>query len=998
MVKVTPKRIALSAVIAVLLAVAIVASAFASMYWDYLMGMFGTAGSNVNKQTVNNAAALGDDLVQEIAEDSIVLLKNENDCLPLAENNRKINLFGYGSTKNGFVYSGGGSSGTIINMDKAPDEVLDKVVVGPAEAFEREGFQVNKDIQKIYTDFSQYNATLERGISTLYQPPATVYTHEVLANAIKFSDTAAVFISRNGSESSDIPLTQTKNNGKTVTDSSRTYLQLTEEEEELLEVVTDNFENVIVVINAGNPIEAGFLEDKDIDAALYVGLPGQSGTLAIPRLLKGYKTVKDEKGAETRVPVTPSGRLSDTYAYSTRKYNPTDANMFAEPHITYPVYSQISYTEGIYVGYKWYETADAEGYFDTVENEYGKGYEGVVQYPFGYGLSYGTDFVYTVETSLPDGADITADSKITVKVTVKNSENAAATGKEVVQLYYTPEYHEGEIEKSEVNLLAFAKTQPLAPGVSQELTFEIDPYDLACYDAYGKNPGNHTGYELDRGSYTLSVRSDAHTLIECENNEIVYHVKDTINIDKDPDTNKTVENRFTGKDAYMGMPIDGSTAGGDPIEYLSRADFEGTFPEERTPDRSDKAAIRAVNTKLNDRYDTDVMPETNANNGLYLVVKEDGGKAALADLQGSTGAKLKYNDELILKLGKDYDNEQWNKLLDQLSVGEMENILGNGYFKTAAIESVGKPQSLDVDGPAGFHYVSSSDELRSTWVAFPAQCLIGCSWNQQTAFNMGQAQGVLAKASNINGWYGPGLNFHRNAYSGRFFEYYGEDPILIGKLAAEVIRGATNNGLYCYMKHFAVSEEGVNPDNVQTWLTEQALRETYLKPFEIAVKEGGANAVMTAFNCIGAVWAGACDPMNNDILRGEWGFEGSLLTDWALGNRDWMDGELGIRGGNDLWLDLGEKFGSDATAVNLMRTSTKNVLYTFANTYALAKEYQENGGQDDRYKVDLDIGIAQSPFSPVPILMIVGVWALAAVGSAVCVVFIVKKPKDKRAE
>lgn len=995
MVKITPKRIALSAVIAVLLAVAIVASVFTGAYWKYLMGVFGEAKGNTDSTTISNAAALGDDLVQEIAEESMVMLKNENNALPLAEDERKINLFGYGSTENGFVYSGGGSSGTIINKDPIPEDDLKELVVSPVEAFEREGFEVNQELQKIYTDFSTYKASSGRGITTLYQPPASVYTSDVLRNALSFSDIAVVVISRTGSESTDIPLTQSKNNGKGVTDSSRTYLQLTTEEEDMLEVVTDNFDKVIVLLNTASPIEAGFLNDKDIDAAFYVGLTGQSGTLAIPRLLKGYKTVEDEDGNKTEVAVTPSGRLADTYAYSTRQYNPTDANMFAEPHVTYPVDSQISYTEGIYVGYKWYETADAEGYFDNVSNEYGDGYDGVVQYPFGYGLSYGTDFEYTVTTDLPAGSQIGADTKITVTVTVKNSENATASGKEVVQLYFTPEYHEGEIEKSEVNLLAFAKTKTLAPGVSQELTFEIDPYDLACYDDYGRNPGDHTGYELDRGSYTISVRSDAHTLIDCENNEIEYNVPTTVNIDEDPDTGETVENRFTGDDAYMDMPIDGSTAGGDPINYLSRADFAGTYPTERTPDRTDKTAYDEVSHRLNTRYDTDTMPTTEAENGLYLVVKEDGTKASQADLEGSTDAKLKYNDDVILKLGNDYDNEQWNDLLDQLSVSDMTNLCGNGYFKTAALESVGKPQALDLDGPAGFHG-GNVDEVRTSWVAFPAESLIGCSWSQEMAFNMGQAQGVIASATGINGWYGPGLNMHRNVYSGRFFEYYSEDPVVIGKLAAEVVRGATNKGLYCYMKHFAVSEEGVNPDFVKTWLTEQTLREVYLKAFEIAVKEGGANAIMTAFNCIGAVWAGACDPMNNDILRGEWGFRGSLITDWSLGNRTYMAGNLGIRGGNDLWLDLNEPFGgSDATTVSLLRTASKNILYTYANTYARAKDYQENGDQDDRYKVELKVEVTQSPFSPIPILMLVGVWALALIGSGVCVVFIVRKPKEK---
>lgn len=994
MKKITPKRIILSSVIVVLISVAIVANVFAGLYWEYLMGTFGTGGSVSSSETVDKAAALGDDLVQEIAEGSMVLLKNDNNVLPLSETNRKVNLFGYGSTKNGFIYSGGGSSGTILNKDKTSEKKLDEIIVSPAEAFKREGFEVNENLQKLYTDFSTYNATEGHGISTIYQPSSSVYTRAVLKQAIDFSDTAVVFISRNGSESYDIPLNQPKNNGKSYTDSSRTFLQLTTEEEELLELVKNNFDKVVVVINSANRMELGFLNDNDIDAAIYAGIPGQSGTLAIPRLMKGYKTEKASDGAEKKVAVTPSGKLADTYTYSTRKYDPTDANMFMMPHY-YTGYGQISYTESIYIGYKWYETADAEGYFDKVSNEYGNGYAGVVQYPFGYGLSYGTNFKYSVETSLPSGSSISADTKIELKVKVTNDAAATATGRAVVQLYFTPQYYKGEIEKSAVNLLAFGKTEPLAPGVSQEMKFTVTAYDLACYDAYGKNPGNHIGYELDRGEYLITLRSDAHTPITCENGELNYNVGQTINIDKDPVTGTTVENRFTGNTAYMNMPIDGSTAGGDPINYLSRADFAGTFPKKRTPDRTDTSLISSVNTKRNTRYDTSDYPTTGEKNDLYLVVKEDGSKASLADLQGSTGATLKYNEELVIKLGNDYNAAEWDKLLNQLTVSEMSRVVSNGYFKTEAIESVGKPQRLDIDGPAGFHYVSADEETSSKWVAFPAESLLGCSWSQELAYNMGQAQGVLANATNVNGWYGPGLNMHRNAYSGRYFEYYSEDSLVVGKLAAEVIRGATNNGLYCYMKHFAVSEEGINPDNVKTWLTEQALREIYLKPFEIAVKEGGANAIMTAFNCIGAVWSGACDPMNNDILRGEWGFNGSLITDWAMG-RDWMNGMLALRGGNDFMLDSNEPFENNATTVTLARRATKNILYTFANTYARAKSYQENGGQDDRYKVDLKIEVAEAPFSPLPILMVAGVWILALGGSAVCVMLIVKDVKKKK--
>lgn len=989
------KKIALGTIVLCLTSVAIIGTVFANLYWDYLMGTFGKSNSNLSTEKTDIALALGDNLAQEIVEESAVLLKNEDNILPLKEDNRKINLFGYGSSRQGYVYSGGGSSGTTINMDRPGDpEIVENALISPIEAFEMEGFEVNKKLEEFYNNFSDYNATIERGINTLYNPKVTSYTRDLMVDAINFSDTAAIFISRNGSESTEIPLIQYKNNGKGVQDTSRSYLELTTEEEDLIELVTDNFENVVVFLNTASPIEVGFLDDKGIDAAFYTGITGQSGTLALPRLLKGYKEVEDNDGNKVKQEVTPSGRLSDTYAYSLRKYNPTNANMFP----TQGTFGEIVYNEGIYVGYKWYETADVEGYFENIDNEYGKGYEGVVQYPFGYGLSYeGTDFEYSIETSLDSGSKILENTEIEISITVKNSLKATRSGKETIELYFVPPYYKGEIEKSAVNLLAFNKTtQNLGPGQSQTFNFKVTPYDLAVYDEYGRNPGDHKGYELDRGEYTISLRKDAHSIIECENNNLKYVVDETINIDKDPVTQNKIENRFTGENAYLGLPIDGSTVG-SKINYLSRADFEGTFPTKRTEKRTDVATIDRVNTARNTAYDTNEMPITEQNNGLYLVTKDDGSKASAADLSGSTGAKLKFNEELVSKLGKNYDDTDWDKLLNQMSIADMNNLISNGFFGTRAIESVGKPLRLDIDGPAGFHYTSATDELKEKFVAYPSESLIGCCWSPKIAYSMGQAQGVIANATNVNGWYGPGLNLHRNPFSGRFFEYYSEDSILTGIIAGEVVRGATNNGLYCYMKHFAVSEEGINPDNVKTYLTEQTVRETYLKPFEIATKKGGANAIMTSFNCIGAVWAGACDPMNNAILRGEWGFRGSLITDWALGNRDFMNGMQGIRGGNDLMLDLNEPFESNnPTSVNLARTASKNILYTFANTYARAKEYQENGGGDDEYKVDLDIEIPEAPFSLIPILMVTGVWVLTSIASGVCIFYMFKKPKKNK--
>lgn len=987
MVKIRKKHVILISVAAVLVAIMVAVNVLASIFWGHMMYVFGHV-EVADGERVEGALTQGDELVQEIAEESMVLLKNKDNALPLAESNRKINLFGYGFTDEGLVYSGGGAGGNFLRGGGT-----NKYKRNLAQAFKEEGFEYNEPLLKMYDDYSDYCTSLSRGIANIVCPPSSYYTVDLLRAAKQFSDTAAVVISRNGTESYEIPLTQTKTGKGVSNDKTRTYLQLSKEEEEMIDIVADNFENVIVLLNTANRMECGFLNDDRIDAAIYMGVPGQSGTFAVPRILKGYKTVEDEDGNEVKVAVTPSGKLSDTYAYDTRKYDPTTANMWADPY--FPNHGEITYAENIYVGYRWYETADAEGYFDDVDNKYGKGYEGVVQYPFGYGLSY-TDFKWTVEeVSVAADSEINADTKFTVKVKVENVGEKA--GQDIVQLYCTPTYYKGEIEKSSVNLVAFAKTKVLAPNEYQEVELKFTAYDLASYDAYDKNDNKNAGYELDRGDYVLSLRTDAHTLKDCESNEIKYTAAQTYNIKTDPVTGESVVNRFTGDSAYMGLPIDASTLASGTT-FMTRADFAGTFPTQRSMDHRNEADAQRVNKAWNNRYDTDTKPTTDQEKVLRFVTKEDGSAASYNDLTGKTDAKLKYNEELMIRLGTDYDHDDWDKLLNQMSLTELRDIVYGGGFQTAAVESIGKPKGTDEDGTGGLWYGDDYDKL----IALPTESLIGCCWNLELAYNIGRSTGVIANAIGVHGWYAPGLNLHRNAYSGRYYEYYSEDILLTGKLGAEVIRGAKNMGLSCYMKHFAVSEEGINPDNVMTWHTEQMLREIYLKPFEIATKEGGANAVMTAFNCIGAVWCGACDPMNNNILRDEWGFEGALLSDWSSG-RPFMNVEQGIRGGNDFMLDPGNNGGSSSMNINnpttasRCRVSAHNILYMWANSWATAKDYAENG-EDDRYSVDLGVTITEFPFSPLPIVLLTLIDVLLVGGIATCVVFTVKKSKKVQVE
>ena len=972
------KEIILTVVAALCMVILIGANIAYSYGSAFLMRIFGE--NTTDFSSVENSQRLGDEMVQELCEEGFVLMKNENNALPLAENERKINFFGYGSSDAGFILQGAGSGTTSINAEASKHK---KVTL--LSAFEREGFEYNKDLNAVYTSYSTKDMDADNAELTLNEMPASYLTDSVIAQAKEFSDIAVITISRFGREERD---------------AAEDYQKLNANEIATVEKVCANFGKVIVIINTGNRIECGFLDDDRIDAAFFVGMPGQSGALALPKLMKGSKT--DEDGNEIKL--SPSGRLSDTYNYNHMAYDPVAANRLPDKVPD----GQVTYAEGIYIGYKWYETADHEGFFDDVITEYGKGYDGVVQYPFGYGLDY-CDFEWEIQTagiSPAPNSDIT-DTSTEIMVSVKVTNVGDFPGKEVVQLYYTPPYgdetYEGsEIEKAYVNLLDFGKTRVLAKGESQTLTFTFTPYEMASYDCYDKNHNKYKYYEIDGGKYQIKFMKNAHTLADCANSVITFNVPDTLYIKRDPVTQKFVKNQFTGENAYMDMPIDGSTAGGTPMIYLSRADFKATFPSSRTPNRTDTAAISKVNKALYDGQDVTEMPlqGVRSDNPLRLVTKENGDAASLEDLNGKTGTKLVYNEQLVRELGKDYEHGSWDTLLNQITVEELCNLVESAGYKSIALESVGKPLFADADGPAGFHSVTGfSDSDADNWTSYPNEGVTGCTFNQQLAYNMGCSVGVEANETNIRGWYAPGLNFHRATNSGRYFEYYGEDAILIGKIGAEVIRGAKNSGLICYMKHYAVSEEGDNPENIRTWLSEQALRELYLKPFEICVKDGNANAVMNAFNCIGAVWAGACYPLNVTILRNEWGFRGVALTDWSYG-RPYMNTEQALRGGNDVMLDPQGGYSrvsrTDPTSVNLSRNAVKNLLFAFCDTYNTAKEYQENGG-DDKYKVNLDeVGVKEEAFSPIPILMIVGVNVLCAAGMGVCALFIVKGILKKR--
>lgn len=865
---------------------------------------------SITKDTekLEEALAAGDEIVQQMGEEGTTLLKNQNKTLPLgasADNKVKVNLF-----MGNFYYTSSGSSGQATISDK-------KRVTLPA-ALTDCGFEINQvNINnKSASDFTSSDSEMQKAES--------------------YSDIAIAVIARVTMENAGAEELTKKTD-------DRMPVQISKTEEAMLNYLGDNYEKVIVLINSGNTMELGFAEDEGIDALLYVSWPGQSGTRGIARILAGS--------------VNPSGKLTDTFVYDITK-DPTWANNIKSGN-------QITYAENIYIGYRWYETADAEGYFDDVSNSYGTGYDGVVQFPFGYGLSYTTFdwelestkwIVDDVSTEVADGAEF-KNSKTTIEFSVKVTNTGDTPGKDVVQLYVTPPYTRGGIEKAHVTLAAFAKTDVLYPvdyeipedgdpedyPTSQTVTLSFDLYDIASYDCYDANNNGVYGYELDPGDYVFKLMDNAHANDPTiQDYDITWKVPNMGTVSApfgytyrfDPDTKGYVTNRFTG-DTSLYEPVDGST-GGNPVNYMTRENFAASFPTSRTPNRS---GVAVDQSGWYNGYDSDAdlpMLPLGQDNGLYLFTLESGNKASLNDLERS-GNKIVPNEELIMQLGKDYDDELWDKVLAQLSIEEISRFIASAGFGTKALESVGKPKFVDKDGPAGFNGSVIGGGM-DIWTGYACENLVGMSWNTDIAYEFGAALATEGQQTGVDGNYGVCVNLHRTSVNTRNFEAFSEDPLISGKMAARLLVGATTRGMYVYLKHLALSEPGQNPNNLNTWLTEQTLREIYLKSFEIAVKEGEANAVMSAFNRVGGVNANENYTLLTTVLRDEWKFEGCVITDYGMG-----DPKTFIRSGGDIKLnpndgDAGLSASNKADVYCGVR-AVKNVLYTYCNTYYRAKTF-----------------------------------------------------------
>ena len=881
------------AAIAMVLAVVVCVNMICFGPMATLIGL-ATGNGTLSDETNEEAA----EVAEEIMEDGIVLLKNES-LLPLNET-KKLNIFGWESINP--AYGGAGSGG--IN------DLYD--IVSLNQGLENAGFSINQELVDFYNNYGADNPemSIQKQSWTLPEPPVDTYSDELIKSAKEYSDVAVVVLSRKAGEGhNDIPMDVRKaaydNNSDEYDDfpEGEHYLQLSQTERDMVDMVCSNFDNVIVIYNGANQFELGFADEyPQIKSVVWCPGTGNVGFNALGKVFSGE--------------VNPSGKTPDTFIYDmttapwwnnaekTEYTNLADMAVEGMNAGTAQVYAPAftNYVEGIYVGYKYYETAAQEGAID---------YDKTVQYPFGYGLSY-TEFEQKM------GELEEKDGQISVDVEVTNTGDVA--GKDVVEVYYKPPYTNGGIEKSSANLIEFAKTNLLQPGESQTVTVTFSIEDMASYDE-----NNAKAYVLEKGDYVISINSDSHTVLDQKtytaDTDVVYE-----------EENKRVSDDTAATNVF-------EDAKGD-ITYLSRADHFANYEEATAAPASAELGEPYVSEyHLNSNFDKttylndeDVMPTTGADNGLTL-----------ADMRDA-----------------DYDDPRWEKLLDQLTVDEMENMIAMAGYQTAAMDSVGKVATLDFDGPAAIN--NNFTGVGS--IGFPIEVVVASTWNKELAQAWGECMGKISQEMGAEGWYAPGMNTHRTAFGARNYEYFSEDGILSGNMGAKAVEGARKYGVYSYIKHFAMYEG--NAKMVSVWSNEQAIREIYLKPFEISVKQGGANAVMVSWSFLGDKWTGECSNLMNTVLRDEWGFRGMALTDFFRNNgHGFMNADAALANGVDAMLSTfnGEENNvanpEHPTSVLQMRNACKNVMYTVVSSWAYDGEHEETGMENwKKAGIGIDIVIA----------------------------------------
>ena len=759
------------------------------------------------------------EIAHKIEAEGIVLLKNDNNTLPLK--NKKVSVFGAASCS--IAFAGAAGSGAVRSSD----------AVGFYDALENSEIEYNKDLYNLYADYTgtKVDTGLIGYVGTVLEQffgggqsemPINKISNKVMEEAVGFSQTAIIVIGRVGTEMKDLSIEK---------------LNLTADEKAMIDKVCTEFSDVIVVFNISNITDMSWLEDYDsIKAAMIMWLPGEVGTNSVGEVLTGK--------------VNPSGKLADTISYDIEDHPASQnfGNYMYKGIFGIPKYF-VNYCEGIYVGYRYFETFAPEK----------------VMYPFGYGLSY-TDFEWNVKSFGSDG------EKINIAVEVENTGEAA--GKDVVQVYFSAPYYEGGIEKSAKELAAYKKTSELKPGESETLNISFDIEDMASYDAETEE-----AWVLDKGEYKVHISRN----VRDAEKSFSYNVPEKVVYKTDSNSGAEVKNLF------------GFAEGS--LEYFSRSNPEETYPQKP----SDYKATDEVKN-------SDKRPEP-----------ETEGEAP------KTG--VKYKDGVITLKDVAENESLWDAFLDQLTVSEMIELIADCGYETTAVKRLGIPATSDNDGPS---CIKGEGGLlyRDCGLAFPVATALACTWNDELAEEFGEIIGEEAVQLGTHVWYAPGCNIHRSPQGGRNNEYYSEDPLLSGKISAAVIRGAQSKGLIVTVKHFVANEQETNrqSNGLYTWLSEQSLREIYLEPFEISVKEGNARGIMSAYNRIGTQWCGGSKALITDLLRNEWGFDGFVITDASidLSGDGYLDPVLAVYARNSGILTMLYVVTAPQTRMSLRMAYTKD--------------------------------------------------------------------------
>ena len=876
------------------------AARFGGSFWELenedTNAQYYTSDFNSAEEMVNYGLAL----TQQVEAEGAALLMNNNNALPLAAD-AKVSTFSNSSVN--LVYGGTGSG----NIDASTADTL-------RTALEKVGVTVNPTLWDFYTtgagkDYARSKSgTVATASEVTAEVPWNVYTDEVKDSVAQYGDAAIVTLSRVGGEGADLSYGEVN------------YLALDDNEKEMLQNVAEMKKNgivkkTIVLINSANALQVDFLKNNeyDIDAALWIGDVGISGINAVAEILTGK--------------VNPSGRLVDTYCYDNFSapamwnFTPTTYEGYVEGgDVSAKAKSYMIYQEGIYVGYKYYETR----YEDFVTGNGNAGdyaYSDIVAYPFGYGMSYTSYDISDMNVNYN-----AADDTYTVTVKVTNTGDMA--GKKTVQVYvqspYTDYDKENGVEKSAVSLVGFGKTGVIEPGASETLSMTVNKRDIASFDTYGAGT-----YILDAGDYYFTAATDSHNAV---NNILAakgYTVENTngrmtangdeslvwkwTNDTLDTTTFSTsangtaITNLFDESDPNKSSDAPGS------VTWMSRSDWTGTFPTAPAQLTANEtlAADLAFTQYDGSEANSVEMPTLGAKNGLTLASM----------------------------IGKDFDDPEWDTLLDQLTYSEMVNTITLGFHNTAAAASIGKTATKDENGPQGLTAALTGG---ASAMCYTSEDVMAATFNVDLINEVGRCIGEDCLAMGYSGLYGPGINMHRTAYSGRNFEYYSEDPFVAGTICAAEVQGIQSKGVYVYLKHVALNDSETSRRGVNTWLNEQTAREIYLEVADKAITDGGAWSVMTGFNRWGATWCGANANLLTGFLRGELGMRGMCITDFS-GSSQYMDLVDGLIAGSDIWdspmpkihTTKAANYENDAYIVTQMRNAMHHILYTVVNSNAM---------------------------------------------------------------